>query len=49
MGINWIKVAKIGGTALSVAGMILGTWADGKTNTSTLVKLFNEHVSKKSK
>lgn len=41
-----VKIAKIGGLVLSVAGTVVAGWAGRKENDKTLEKLVNEKLSK---
>ena len=47
MAVDIVKVVKIAGTAMSVAGMLLTSWAGGKENTKTLETLVNAHFTNK--
>lgn len=47
MAIDTVKVIKIAGTVLSVAGMLATGWAGTKENTKTLEKLVNDHFADK--
>ena len=47
MAVDVIKVVKIAGTVLSVAGMVASNWAGGKEASKTLEKLVNEHFANK--
>ena len=47
MTVNIVKVAKITGTAMSIAGMLITSWAGGKENTKTLENLVNAHFANK--
>ena len=47
MAVDIVKVIKITGTAMSVAGMLLTSWAGGKENTKTLENLVNAHFANK--
>lgn len=46
MNFNVVKVVKVAGTVMSVAGMIATGWAGDKMTKATLEKLVNEHLSK---
>ena len=44
--IDVVKVAEIGGLALSVIGTIVSAWAGGKKNERTIAKLVEKTVNK---
>ena len=46
MKINVVKVVKVAGTVMSVAGMLASGWAGDKMTKVTLEKLVNEHLGK---
>lgn len=47
MAVDVIKVVKIAGTVLSVAGMVASSWAGSKESNRTLEKLVNDHFANK--
>lgn len=47
MAIDVVKVVKIAGTVMSVAGMLASGWAGSKENAKTLEKLVNDHFANK--
>lgn len=47
MAIDVVRAAKIAGTVMSVAGMLVSSWAGGKENTKTLENLVNQHFANK--
>lgn len=47
MAVNVVKVVKIAGTVMSVAGMLASSWAGGKENAKTLENLVNAHFANK--
>lgn len=44
--IDIIKIAKIGGTILSVCGMLVTSWVSSKENEKVLEKLIEERLQK---
>ena len=44
--VDVVKIAKIGGTLLSIGGMVIASWVGTKENEKTLQKLVEEHVKK---
>lgn len=46
MKIDVVKVVKVAGTVMSVAGMLASGWAGDKMTKVTLEKLVNEHLGK---
>lgn len=44
--IDVLKVAKGAGLVLSIGGMLLNTWVNGKENEKVLEKLVNQHFQK---
>ena len=47
MTVNVVKVVKIAGTVMSVAGMIASSWAGSKQADKTLENLVNAHFANK--
>lgn len=47
MAVDIVKAAKITGTVMSVAGMLISSWAGGKENAKTLENLVNAHFANK--
>lgn len=44
--INIVKIAKIGGMALSVGGMLISSWVGSKEQEQTLAKLVEKRLGK---
>ena len=46
MNENVIKIVKIAGTVLSVAGMIASAWAEDKQTNATIEKIVDAKINK---